>query len=446
MVSKLANRIIVGGLAGVLIASGAGLGAASVGMIPAAPLDAIDPAAYVLPLPDSVDPAAGLDGVNTKATSDGDKIEKALDSLSRGGIGTVSYSVMDLTSRQLVSERGSIVGIPASSWKVITSMAVLSAYGSEHRFSTTVVASSDGIVLVGGGDPYLTEEGRFHSKQARIQDLAEECAKALLKSGKTLVTLGYDDSLFAGPGWHPDWLPVDVIDVSPVAALSVDPNGGMYSDTALSAARTFRDLLVEHGINVVQVRAERAAQGGTVLASVDSLPLGLIVQRVLETSDNYAAEVLFRHVSVGAGGDGSSDAAAKALQNYLVSKELWNDKMIVSDGSGLSLVTRVSPYVLAKAILVATQDPKLADVLKGLPVAGVDGTLKNRFNDSDEANGRGVVRAKTGTHDYDLSLTGFVQTSSGAVLVFSFMVTNVTSVYRTQDWIDEAASAIAATG
>ena len=431
---------------GAMIVAGAGVvGASAGGLLPPAPSSLPDPSAYAGPPPSAVTPTPPLPPAAAAPVANAAAIDQALNSLDRSNVGTVSWSVTDLAGNQISVRDPDAGRIPASSWKLIVASAALTADGPDRRFSTTVVASDEGIVLVGGGDPYLTIRPTAQPGQGTATDLADQVAKALTEAGRTTVALGYDDSLFAGSQWHPSWMPDYAADVEPISALSIDPNGVSTSDTSQDAAAVFRDLLAGRGITVTQIRPERAAAGATVLGKVESLPLGRIVQIVISRSDNFGSEVLFRHVSVAAGGDGSFTDAARALTAYLRDHDAWTPQMFVSDGSGLSLQNKVPAAVLAAAVRAAHNNPTLADILTGLPVAAVDGTLHDRFNDPDEAAGRGVVRAKTGTQDYVRTLTGFVQTNSGAILVFSFMLNDLKDDYAGVNWLDEAASILAST-
>ena len=439
---KIVNWIVIAVL-GVAVLLGGGVVALSAVGVFAPAATPLDPASYVEPPPTPVPAGPGLDAPDEAISPDSAQIQARLDSLSRQGLGTVSYQVIDLSGEEVAGEDENSGRTPASSWKVLTSMAALSAYGPDHRFTTTVVSSPTGIILVGAGDPYLTRSSATAIGQGKIQDLVAQTVQGLSDSGLTSVTLGYDDSLFAGPQWNPVWPDDYGADVSPISALSIDPVGWASANTSADAAGIFRDLLADQGISVTDVRPEKAAGNTNVLASVDSLPLGEIVQRVISTSYNFGAEVLLRHVGVAAGGDGSPGSSASALSAYLSDQGLWADGMSVSDGSGLSSGNIVSPAMMAQAVRTAYGNPLLADVLAGMPVAGVDGTLARRFDDPDEANGRGVVHAKTGTLDYVRTLTGFAQTSSGAVMFFSFMLNNLPDDSAGLNWLDEAAAVLA---
>jgi D-alanyl-D-alanine carboxypeptidase/D-alanyl-D-alanine-endopeptidase (penicillin-binding protein 4) len=62
----------------------------------------------------------------------------------------------------------------------------------------------------------------------------------------------------------------------------------------------------------------------------------------------------------------------------------------------------------------------LRPMLVGLPVAGSSGTLADRY-DGPTADGRGWVRAKTGTLTGVNSLAGTVLDAEGRVLVFALL-------------------------
>lgn len=93
--------------------------------------------------------------------------------------------------------------IPASNQKILTVLASLVRFGPAHRFTTRVWAPApidgDGsvgeLVVEGGGDPALGSEDWWR--------LAAELRRAGLRH--VAGDLRIDDSLFAGPSWHPSW-------------------------------------------------------------------------------------------------------------------------------------------------------------------------------------------------------------------------------------------------
>ncbi|HYI55269.1 MAG TPA: D-alanyl-D-alanine carboxypeptidase, partial [Microlunatus sp.] len=141
---------------------------------------------------------------------DADTVAGRIRAVSRAGVGGVySGSVVDVgTGRSLFNHRAGAAEIPASVNKLLTSAAVLSMLGPEHRFTTSVVRSGKKqIILVGGGDPYLARNTTSSTYPARasVADLAKKTAVGLKKAKRTSVTLGYDAGLFTGPAWNSTW-------------------------------------------------------------------------------------------------------------------------------------------------------------------------------------------------------------------------------------------------
>jgi D-alanyl-D-alanine carboxypeptidase/D-alanyl-D-alanine-endopeptidase (penicillin-binding protein 4) len=373
----------------------------------------------------------------------------ALAAISTEGAGTVAWAVVNpWDDQRLTSQDGDGLMVPASTLKLITSAAALQIYGAEHRFATRVVSSADGIILVGGGDPDLTEQpASGYPARASLVDLADRTAAALAAAGTTSVALGYDDTLFAGPTWNEAWEDGDDAWTSPTSALWMDKgltNGGRSTTPAADAAAEFADLLRQRGLTVNSVNATPAAADAAVVAEVNSPPLRTIIEECLLASDNDVAEVLFRHVGRAQGGDGSIVAAQQSIQTVATELGLWTEGMVIRDGSGLSYDNQVTPAVIARAIGLGFRDPAYRALVTGLPVAGGVGTLglSWRYDEPSEVAARGVVRAKTGTLTSVHTLGGFVQTRSGAFLAFSVTSHDGTDA-GARDWLDRATAALA---
>jgi len=316
--------------------------------------------------------------------------------------------VSDLNSGKVLFRHGSGASIPASTTKLLTGLAALESLGPMTRFSTRVVAVDNRLVLVGGGDPFLASgpaaaKGKYPAR-ADLVTLAKRTATSLAAQGITRVRLSYDASLFTGPAVNPAWpagyLPDNV--VPPISALWVDEaeyRGRYVSDPAGAAGRTFATALARLGVKVVgPVRSARAPATATELAVIKSAPVGEIVQRTLEVSDNNAAEVLARQIGLKEAGDGSFRGGAAAV--FTVLRELGVDVTgsRIYDGSGLSRKNSLTAQTLLDVLRVAAspEHPTLREVVTGLPVAGFTGSLRARF-DTGPSAARGRVLAKTGT-------------------------------------------------
>lgn len=378
-------------------------------------------------------------------------LAKALAKVSTGGVGTSGVVVVDPAGGETLASRGDEPMIPASTMKVLTSLVAVDTVGPGTTFVTSVVALRPGrLVLVGGGDPMLTDKpSKAKAKRASLQELAEQTVAALQAEGVKSVRLGYDTSLFAGPSWNPSWKASWKVFNPRITALSV--NGGQinqwqaHSDPPKAAAEAFAARLKAAGIKVGRIEPQRAPAGAAPVASVQSAPLSVIVGHVLRVSDNYAAEVLGRHIALATGGTPSFKGGSAAVTSWLKSHDLWAAGMRIDDASGLSRKSKLRPSALADALALALVTPRWSAVVKGLPVAGVNGTLKDRFNDPVEKAGRKVVHAKTGTLQGVASLAGYVTTKDGAVLAFAAMANDAgrTSAYN---WLDRTATTLAKCG
>ena len=377
--------------------------------------------------------------------------------LGRHVVGTVT----ELATGRELARVGSGPAIPASTTKLLTATAALAALGPETRFVTRVVAGGPGrIVLVGGGDPYLMREPAeaddpTYPERADMTTLAELTAARLIKQGRTQVAVGYDDSWFTGPSvnpaWRPDYIPDDV--VSPITALWVDQGREPESfdrvaDPSLTAAQVFTAALVAAGIEVLGPPAYGVVEpGGRQLAAVRSAPVREIVERVLEVSDNEAAEVLAHQVGRTVVGTGSFVDGVTGVMRTLQELGVPTNGIEVYDGSGLSRENRITPGALTATLRAARDpdNPELHVVISSLPVAGFTGSLTNRF---DEAfpDARGLVRAKTGTLTAVTSLAGIAVDQDGHEMVFVLMADKIKKPDEAdaQDAFDIAAGALGA--
>jgi D-alanyl-D-alanine carboxypeptidase/D-alanyl-D-alanine-endopeptidase (penicillin-binding protein 4) len=344
----------------------------------------------------------------------------------------VDVLVTDLSTGKVLYRHGSQPVAPASTMKLLTSVAALESIGPATRFETTVrrVPGSNRIVLVGGGDPLLASRppGRStYPHRADIVTLAQRTAKALRESRTTKVRMSYDNSLFRGPRtdthWPSSYLTEGV--VPPISALWVDEGRvtgrpGFVDNPSLFAAKAFRSALARYRIKVVNQPVSRTAPAGAQqIASVSSAPLGQVVSRLLLVSDNNAAEVVAHHVGIAEHKGGSFEGGAAAVPQVLRRLGVPLARAVIHDGSGLSRQDRLDPATLVAVLRVAAspEHPELREVLTGLPVAGFTGSLEFRFDTGARA-GRGRVQAKTGTLTGVHGLAGIATDLDGSVLGF----------------------------
>lgn len=362
------------------------------------------------------------------------------------------------TGKRLYGKSSGRALTPASTTKIATAVAALSALGPDHRLTTKTVIRSDSrdsrdVVLVGGGDPTLTArgEGRYVAESASLRELADDTAKALKKRGADQdVSLSYDTSRYSGPPQHPIG-PNE--NIAPVSALMADEGrlddsssgpAARTAEPARDAAHNFANLLRERGIGLkADPKSGKAPEKAAELARTRSQPMSALVERMLTHSDNDIAEALARETAVAGGEPASFDGAARAVRARLDKLGLPLDGARFADGSGLDRDDRLSAKLLAALLKHAAGPgrPELRSAVTGLPVAGFTGTLVNRYPDA--SAGTGVVRAKTGTLTGVNSLAGTVVDPDGRLLAFAFMTTGTTDPQGAQAALDAMASALA---
>jgi len=116
------------------------------------------------------------------------------------------------------------------------------------------------------------------------------------------------------------------------------------------------------------------------------------------------------------------------------------DEYVLYDGSGLSRENLVTPQAIIRLLTYASQQPWGTLLKDSLPVAGVDGSLSERFK-LGPASGR--VHAKTGSLGHVNALSGYATTLAGENVVFTVLVNNHNlATRRALETIDKIVEAI----
>jgi D-alanyl-D-alanine carboxypeptidase/D-alanyl-D-alanine-endopeptidase (penicillin-binding protein 4) len=406
--------------------SGAAVGSGTTGW------PATGPVAAVLAAPDASAPAPTAAVLARLLTA-------AMGRLGKGGSG----AVIDVASGHLLYSRSATSPrTPASTTKLLTAAAALSALGPDATLTTKVVAGDrpDRIVLVGGGDIRLSSGVGSDTAvygHAGLTTLAAETAATLRSAGTQQVSLGFDDSIFTGPSLSSRWMKSDLTtsQIGPITALGLAakaaaPGAPAPPDPSLVAARVFATALTQQGITVTGAPTRtRATAGATELAAVQSATIEQLVDYTLTVSDNTEAEVLAR-LAARAGGHAGSFAGA-VTQDIRVAAALGVPVTGVRlyDGSGLARADLIPALTLARLIAAAAgpAHPELRPLFAGLPIAGLTGTLEPRFVDAHTRAAAGLVRAKTGTLSGVSTLAGLTIDADGRLLAFAFMASRPTA-------------------
>ncbi len=203
------------------------------------------------------------------------------------------------------------------------------------------------------------------------------------------------------------------------------------------------DLLEERGIRVsgrTETLDWREALASPLkadelkeIAAVESRPFSEILPVMMKRSQNLYAQLFLLQVGELAARTGAvesaeadplfrptSQAAGLAeLALFLRESGIPEGDVLMREGSGLSRACVIKPSAIV-ALLRRMRGHEAAKTFHdSLPVAGVDGTLRNRMKGT---AAEGNVRAKTGTLRNVHTLSGYVTTADGEPLAFSLLL------------------------
>ncbi len=354
-----------------------------------------------------------------------------------------AYVVRADTGEVLFDRAGTTPARTASVLKLLTAAAALSVMGPQFQIATSVYPGSQAgsIVLVGRGDATLSAlpggQQSVYSGAPKLADLATQVLANYDNPGVPISTIVLDASYWsAADKWDPAWnrseqtrgyhsevtaLQVDGDRADPTrqdSPRSTDPIGraGRLFLEALRAADTDDEVADD-----VSMSTGSAVNTSTVLGEVKSQPLSVIIDYMLEVSDNTMAEMLARITSKQSALNGSAASLQQAIPSALFAGyQIPQTGITIKDGSGLSEFNAVPPSVVTQLMMAVNAGAPNTDVIRaGLPVAGQSGTLAGRFT-GDNAVARGQVFAKTGWIDTAYSLGGLVQSNDGTMLAFAF--------------------------
>ena len=229
---------------------------------------------------------------------------------------------------------------------------------------------------------------------------------------------------------------------------------------ALWAAKLFRRALKASGIQVDGQTLSRDARvpqsqrfdpaHSVELAFVQSEPLGEIARKANKESINLYAELILRTLGrergelaalpQGIGRErGDDEAGLAVIRVWLARVGISTTRLALHDGSGLSRLDLVTPETSARFLLALSKTNAGPVFKESLPIAGRDGTLAGRLKTLTDS-----VSAKTGSLTYDNSLSGYLTTPKGRLLVFSIMCNDQTGRGDSIRLIDQIVALLAA--
>lgn len=226
----------------------------------------------------------------------------------------------------------------------------------------------------------------------------------------------------------------NVIRVSGSIPLDIKPADNLPTGVTLENPANFATELFFAGLQFRHARFSEwsrypfaqwaVPQDAVLVAEHVSAPLSIYLKRLNKPSDNLVAECLLKTVGAKVKGKGTANAdgtGATVAKEWFQSIGMDTSRVRMADGSGLSRVNFVSPRNLVLLLTHLHSRPDFAVFYDSLPIAGVDGSLRNRMKNTAAANN---CHAKTGYVSQVSSLSGYVKTADGEDLVFSILMNN----------------------
>ncbi len=310
---------------------------------------------------------------------------------------------------------------PASTTKLFTAATALSKLGSDYKFVTTLYTDTEkdaaivnNVYLKGRGDPVLQADD--------IVKLVETVVESGVNSieGNIVVDETYFDSVREGPGWMWDDKPLRISALS-IRSIEKDTVTG---GRALGCGKYLKTILMQKGITVKgQVVSGTVPSTAHIIAIHQSPSLAVIIKMMNKPSDNWIAEYLFKTIGAEVKGvPGTWKKGRETVTEFIA--EIMDEPPAhrFVDGSGLSRYNLLNTELLTKLLVYMYNNFELSsEYVASLPIAGVDGTLRNRMQGMYAEK---VLRAKTGTLSGVSALAGYTRSADGEVLAFGILISH----------------------
>lgn len=354
------------------------------------------------------------------------------------------------TADTIFSHNAGKLFLPASNMKIVTAAVALKELGPDYTYHTTFAARgtvrdsvlNGDLVVIGTGDPSVSDTLRGSAMNVMFGFADSLRAHGISRITGSLVSGGnaFPDSIY-GESWGWDDLgeyygaPTDELFFNEGMAPTFPKPGGGGLDSAFKGPAHDPDRnylnalslgLTRRGITVGGV----AQQSLDPLPPVDtlfvfsSLPLRTILPAFLKPSQNQIGELLMKTIGRERGGAGLADSALKIYRAHLLEWGVQPDGFVLRDGSGLSPHDLLTPETIVRVLDVMRREPSFDVYYNAMPIAGVDGTIRNRMKGTPA---QGNLRAKTGTLQHAISLSGYVTAANGQRLIFSILCNNFTT-------------------
>ncbi len=205
-------------------------------------------------------------------------------------------------------------------------------------------------------------------------------------------------------------------------------------DPPLFFAAALREALARRGVSVegptrstVDSTLYASLRETAPIAEAASRPLTDLLYPVLNSSQNWFAEMILKVLGRQFSGVGTWEAGLAAERRFLIdSVGVDSTAFALRDGSGLATTNLLTPRALVALLAYMRGHPQGTAFVRGLPRSGQPGSLRDRFVGT-PLDGR--VVAKTGSISRVNALAGYVERPDGRTLTFAILANNHTVSY-----------------
>lgn len=344
---------------------------------------------------------------------------------------TLGMYVYDITADSVIFARNENSMLkPASTQKLFVSTAFLNTQGNDFNFETKVSANGKVVKDSIGrpffkGDIYL--QGSFDP--TLTMDDVRAISNAILTlnvdsiDGKIIVDDHIKAAIMQSKGWQWDKTPLsEEYSFTPLYFNEGKANGRHVRHPELYFASTVGKQLMADSIRFSTSEpwdvSMTPVEGNRHLFALVT-PCERVLQRMIKRSNNTYAEAIMLNLCKD-DKDWSYENCRNVVRSTVRKAGISQDYYHIVDGSGLSHDNRCTAKSEVDLLRYVYSKKKLFNNMYNLlPIAGVDGTIRNRMKKGAAYNN---VRAKTGTINAVSTLSGYVTTADNHLLAFAILI------------------------
>jgi len=302
--------------------------------------------------------------------------------ISKTELANPSAIVIDQNTGEIVFEKNAnSLRKPASVQKILAAVAALTYMQPGDTFTTTVSLGqrTRTLVIEGDRDPWMS----YNHKEAE-------------RLGRTSIPRIEYNSLSA----------LQEANTEPIEKITIYYTN-LFSPELAHIKSFYKKRGITASLKRVNAREATELKGEEILTS-HSPELQRMLAFFLTWSDNALTERIARIAALKAGESFDEDGVGIIFAGILESYGINSAPLLVKDASGLSHNNRITVRQVGSLLQKIRFDPQFAPVVNGLPIGGITGTLKDRFNKT-APEAVGLVKAKTGTLNGTTNLAGYIE-------------------------------------